>query len=110
MAAMAELVHETVLDNGLRVLIKEVHTAPLASVWCWYRVGSKDEPSGQTGVFNGKHYVTPDGRRGAGNHIRALIHAGAVSGDATRCAANRDTSTWLKRRRSTATLFRLSTA
>ena len=29
--------------TGLRVLIQEVHTAPLASVWCWYRVGSKDE-------------------------------------------------------------------
>jgi zinc protease len=23
-----------------------VHTAPLASVWCWYRVGSKDEAPG----------------------------------------------------------------
>ena len=27
-------VHEEVLDNGLRVLILEMHTAPLASVWC----------------------------------------------------------------------------
>jgi zinc protease len=43
-------VRETVLDNGLRVLIQEVHTAPLASVWCWYRVGSKDEAPGLTGV------------------------------------------------------------
>ena len=30
-------VHEEVLDNGLRVLIQEVRTAPLASVWCWAR-------------------------------------------------------------------------
>jgi predicted Zn-dependent peptidase len=36
-------VREEILDNGLKVLIQEVHTAPLASVWCWYRVGSKDE-------------------------------------------------------------------
>jgi zinc protease len=43
-------VQEDVLDNGLRVLIQEVRTAPLASVWCWYRVGSKDEASGLTGV------------------------------------------------------------
>jgi zinc protease len=43
-------VRETVLDNGLKVLIREVHTAPLASVWCWYRVGSKDEGPGVTGV------------------------------------------------------------
>ena len=39
-----------VLDNGLRVLVREVRTAPLVSVWCWYRVGSKDEPPGLTGV------------------------------------------------------------
>ena len=44
------MVRETVLGNGLKVLIQEVHTAPLASVWCWYRVGSKDEAPGVTGV------------------------------------------------------------
>ncbi len=30
-----------VLDNGLKVLVLEEHTAPLASVWCWYKVGSQ---------------------------------------------------------------------
>jgi zinc protease len=43
-----------VLDNGLKVLVQEVHTAPLASVWCWYRVGSRDEGPGVTGV---SHWV-----------------------------------------------------
>jgi len=38
------------LDNGLKVLIQEEHTAPLASVWCWYKVGSKDERAGLTGA------------------------------------------------------------
>ena len=42
------------LDNGLKVLIKELHTAPLVSVWCWYRVGSGDEQPGRTGV---SHWV-----------------------------------------------------
>jgi len=42
------------LDNGLKVLIKELHTAPLVSVWCWYRVGSGDELPGHTGV---SHWV-----------------------------------------------------
>jgi zinc protease len=45
---------ETVLANGLKVLIRPVHTAPLVSVWCWYRVGSRDEPAGRTGV---SHWV-----------------------------------------------------
>ena len=40
----------TTLDNGLTVLVQEEHAAPLVSVWCWYRVGSKDEGPGLTGV------------------------------------------------------------
>src|SRR5581483_376538 len=45
---------EHALANGLKVLIQEEHAAPLASVWCWYRVGSKDERPGLTGV---SHWV-----------------------------------------------------
>jgi zinc protease len=43
-------IKETTLDNGLKVLVQEEHTAPLASVWCWYKVGSKEERPGLTGV------------------------------------------------------------
>ena len=39
-------VREVMLDNGLTVFVQEMHTAPLASVWCWYKVGSKDERAG----------------------------------------------------------------
>ena len=42
------------LDNGLKILVHELHTAPLVSVWCWYRVGSGDELPGRTGV---SHWV-----------------------------------------------------
>lgn len=49
-AVQTSPIQEHVLANGLKVLIKEVHTAPLVSVWCWYRVGSKDEGPGTTGV------------------------------------------------------------
>lgn len=41
---------EFTLGNGLKVLLKEIHSAPLVSSWVWYRVGSKDEPSGRTGI------------------------------------------------------------
>ena len=47
-------VRETHLDNGLKVLIQEAHTGPLVSVWCWYRVGSRDETTGLTGI---SHWV-----------------------------------------------------
>ena len=42
------------LSNGLKILLKEIHTAPLISSWMWYRVGSRDEPSGRTGI---SHWV-----------------------------------------------------
>ena len=57
------MVRETVLDNGLKVLIQEVHTAPLASVWCWYRVGSKDEGVGLTGVSHWCEHMNFKGTR-----------------------------------------------
>jgi zinc protease len=63
-------VHEEVLDNGLRVLIQEMHTAPLASVWCWYRVGSKDETTGLTGV---SHWVEHMNFKGTTNIPRDKV-------------------------------------
>jgi zinc protease len=62
--------HEEVLDNGLRVLIKEVHTAPLASVWCWYKVGSKHEMPGITGV---SHWVEHMNFKGTANIPRDKV-------------------------------------
>jgi zinc protease len=57
------MVRETLLDNGLKVLVQEVHTAPLASVWCWYRVGSKDELPGVTGVSHWVEHMNFKGTR-----------------------------------------------
>lgn len=37
------------LDNGLTVIIKEMHHAPVATWWVWYRVGSRNEVPGITG-------------------------------------------------------------
>jgi zinc protease len=34
----------------MKVLLKEVHTSPIISSWIWYRVGSRDESTGRTGV------------------------------------------------------------
>ena len=41
---------EATLDNGLRVLLLEDHRSPIASVQMWYRVGSRDERPGATGL------------------------------------------------------------
>jgi zinc protease len=47
-------VFKTRLDNGLKVLIKEMHHAPVASWWVWYKVGSRNERPGVTGI---SHWV-----------------------------------------------------
>lgn len=38
------------LSNGLLVMLKEIHSAPLTSLWLWYRVGSRNETPGITGI------------------------------------------------------------
>lgn len=38
------------LDNGLKVLVIEDHKAPLATFQIWYRVGSRNEPVGKSGL------------------------------------------------------------
>jgi zinc protease len=37
------------LDNGLRVIVSEDHSAPVVSVHMWYHVGSADEEVGRSG-------------------------------------------------------------
>lgn len=49
----AEIVEAT-LTNGMSVLLKEDHTAPIATFWTWYRVGSRNERPGKTGI---SHWV-----------------------------------------------------
>lgn len=54
----------TRLENGLEVRLKEMHTAPLISSWLWYRVGSRNERPGRTGISHWVEHMqfkgTPD--------------------------------------------------
>ena len=69
----AQMVTETHLANGLTIISKEVHSAPVAYFSVWYKVGSRDEISGQTGLshilehmqFKGTNDLPP----GAINHL-----------------------------------------
>ncbi len=42
-------VTEKILPNGLKVLLKEVHKAPVVTFQIWYKVGSRNETLGKTG-------------------------------------------------------------
>jgi zinc protease len=48
--SLTQGVKKTVLDNGLVVLTKEVHTAPVVSVQVWYKVGSRNERAKENGI------------------------------------------------------------
>jgi zinc protease len=43
-------VTEKVLPNGLKVLLREEHKAPVVTFQIWYKVGSRNERLGKTGV------------------------------------------------------------
>lgn len=51
---MEDTITQVQLDNGLNVLMKEIHTAPIISHWLWYRVGSRFEKTGFSGI---SHWV-----------------------------------------------------
>ncbi|MBK5295161.1 MAG: insulinase family protein [Acidobacteriia bacterium] len=69
---------ETLLDNGLRVIIAEDHYAPIFGIAVSYAVGSKDERAGRTGfahlfehmMFKGSENV------GAGEHFYLIYNNG----------------------------------
>jgi len=49
-AGLSEQVFETALPNGLKVILLENHKAPLVTFQVWYRVGSRNEEWGKTGL------------------------------------------------------------
>ena len=50
-------VQQFTLDNGLKVLVREDHRAPVVVSMIWYNVGSADEPGGLTGVSHVLEHV-----------------------------------------------------
>lgn len=61
-------VREFTLGNGLKVLVREDHRAPVAVSQIWYKVGSSYEPDGLTGISHLLEHMmfkgtpeTPDG-------------------------------------------------
>ena len=60
---MTENVRKTVLDNGLTVLTKEVHNAPVVTVQIWYKFGSGQEAPGVNGIAHQLEHLMFKGTR-----------------------------------------------
>src|SRR5947199_9584057 len=54
-------VREVVLDNGLKVLLLEDHKSPAVTFQVWYRVGSRNEKDGKSGLSQLPEHTTPTG-------------------------------------------------
>ena len=73
-------VHKTRLDNGLQILLKESHLAPVASFWIFYRVGSRNEMPGGTGASHWVEHMLFKGtdRYPQGSFDKAVARAGGA--------------------------------
>ncbi|MGA7923245.1 MAG: pitrilysin family protein [Thermoplasmata archaeon] len=71
-------VEELFLENGLRVLLYPVPESPTASVWVWYRVGSRNEWPGITGASHWVEHMLFQGSPGyaKGAMDRAIVSVG----------------------------------
>jgi len=59
----AQDVRETILPNGLKVLTREVHAAPVVTTYVWYKVGSRNENVGMTGISHQIEHLMFKGTR-----------------------------------------------
>ncbi|PZP55165.1 MAG: peptidase M16 [Azospira oryzae] len=70
--------HAKTLSNGLKVIVKEDHRAPVVVSQIWYRVGSMDEVNGLTGVSHVLEHMMFKGTEKvpAGEFSRIIAAAG----------------------------------
>lgn len=78
-------VSETILPNGLKVLIKEVHSAPVFTSQVWYKVGSRNEHTGITGASHLLEHMMFKGTKtyGKGEFTRLIKSKGGMENAAT---------------------------
>ena len=73
------------LDNGLRVVLSEDHTAPIVAVNLWYHVGSANERAGRTGFAHLFEHMLFQGSVdvGANEHFELVARAGGTLNGST---------------------------
>lgn len=73
------------LENGLRVVLSEDHTAPLVAVNLWYHVGSANERAGRTGFAHLFEHMLFQGSAdvGANEHFELVQRAGGTLNGST---------------------------
>ncbi|MCM2282055.1 MAG: insulinase family protein [Bdellovibrionaceae bacterium] len=76
-------VEKYALPNGLVVLLAEDHSAPLISYQTWFRVGSKDEEPGYTGIAHlFEHMMFKGAKRYTGEQFDTILQANGATNNA----------------------------
>lgn len=109
-------IRKTVLDNGLRVIVHEDHTTPLAACNIVYNVGSRDEHPDHTGFAHLMEHFMFTGSKNVPDFDKVLQKVGAInnaytSQDLTHYyevlpANNLETALWLESDRMLELAFR----
>ncbi len=73
LAADPQPTHEFTLDNGLKVVVREDHRAPVVVSQIWYKVGSSYETPGQTGLSHALEHMMFKGSSKVGPGEASLI-------------------------------------
>lgn len=73
LAADPQPTHEFTLDNGLKVVVREDHRAPVVVSQVWYKVGSSYETPGQTGLSHALEHMMFKGSAKVGPGEASLI-------------------------------------
>jgi len=78
-AAAPQPTREFTLDNGLKVIVREDHRAPVVVSQLWYKVGSSYESAGFTGLSHALEHMMFKGssKLGPGESSRILRELGA---------------------------------
>lgn len=71
------------LANGLTVLLHEDHSSPLISYQTWFRVGSKNEEPGLTGIAHlFEHMMFRGSKRYSGEQLDTVLQANGATNNA----------------------------
>lgn len=76
----AAKIEELQLDNGLKVLLMEEHKAPVVTFQVWYKVGSRNEITGKTGLSHLTEHMMFKGttKHGKGEFSRIVAKNGGT--------------------------------
>lgn len=93
--AASSQVHEYWLDNGMKLVVKEDHRAPVVVSQVWYKVGSSYETEGYTGLSHVLEHMMFKGtkQRGPGEFSRII----AENGGSENAFTSRDYTAYFQR-------------